>query len=68
MNKNFTLYELEKFKSDTEEIKKIYKNLYLKEINNTSPLTKIETYLYIVLVIIGFYLIFKYICIKSKFN
>jgi hypothetical protein len=61
MNKNFTPYELEKFKSDTEEIKKIYKNINLKEINNVNPLTRMETYLYIILVIISFYLIFQYI-------
>jgi hypothetical protein len=60
MNKNFTPYELEKFKLDTEEIKKIYKNINLKEINNVNPLTRIETYLYIILVIISFYLIFQY--------
>ena len=60
MNKNFTPYELEKFKLDTEEIKKIYKNINLKEINNINPLSRIETYLYIILVIISFYLIFQY--------
>ena len=60
MNKNFTPYELENFKLDTEEIKKIYKNINLKEINNVNPLTRIETYLYIILVIISFYLIFQY--------
>jgi hypothetical protein len=61
MNKNFTPYELEKFKLDTEEIKKIYKNINLREINNVNPLTRIETYLYITLVIISIYLIFQYI-------
>ena len=60
MNKIFTPYELEKFKLDTEEIKKICKNINLKEINNVNPLTRIETYLYIILVIISFYLIFQY--------
>ena len=61
MNTKFTSYELEKFNSDTEEIKKIYKNLNLKEINTVNPLTRTETYLYILLVIIAFYLIIKYI-------
>ena len=60
MNTKFTSYELEKFNSDTEEIKKIYKNLNLKEINTINPLTRIETYLYILLVIIAFYLIIQY--------
>ncbi len=61
MNKNFTPDELEKFKLDTEEIKKIYKNINLKEINTVNPLTRIETYLYIILVVISFYLIFQYL-------
>ena len=61
MNTKFTSYELEKFNSDTEEIKKIYKNLNLKEINTVNPLTRIETYLYILLVIIAFYIIIQYI-------
>ncbi len=61
MNTKFTSYELEKFNTDTEEIKKIYKNLNLKEINTVNPLTRIETYLYILLVIIVFYLIIQYI-------
>jgi hypothetical protein len=61
MNTKFTSYELEKFNSDTEEIKKIYKNLNLKEINTVNPLTRTETYLYILLVIIAFYLIIQYI-------
>lgn len=60
MNKNFTPHELEKFKLDTEEIKKIYKNINLKEINNVNPLTRVETYLYIILIVISFYLIFQY--------
>jgi hypothetical protein len=61
MNTKFTSYELEKFNSDTEEIKKIYKNLNLKEINTVNPLTRTETYLYILLVIIAFYIIIQYI-------
>ena len=61
MNKNFTFHDLENFKIDTEEIKNIYKNINLKEINNASPLTRVETYLYIILVVLSFYLIFEYI-------
>ena len=61
MNTKFTSYELEKFNSDTDEIKNIYKNLDLKEINNVNSLTKIETYLYLLLVIIAFYIIFQYL-------
>jgi len=61
MNKNFTSRDLKNFKIDTEEIKNIYKNVNLKEINNASPLTRVETYLYIILVVLSFYLIFEYI-------
>ncbi len=61
MNKNFTSRDLKNFKIDTEEIKNIYKNINLKEINNVSPLTRLETYLYIIIVILIFYLIFEYI-------
>jgi hypothetical protein len=61
MNKNFTSRDLENFKIDTEEIKNIYKNINLKDIDNVSPLTRLETYLYIILVVLVFYLIFEYI-------
>ncbi len=61
MNKNFTSRDLKNFKIDTEEIKNIYKNINLKEINNVRPLTKLETYLYIIIVVLIFYLIFEYI-------
>jgi hypothetical protein len=61
MNKIFTSRDIEKFKIDTEEIKNIYKKINLKEINNVCPLPRVEIYLYIILVVLGFYLIFEYI-------